>query len=269
MAETAIGISGCGGRMGRMLVAEVQGSAGCRVAGGIDAPGSEAVGRDLGTLAGIDALGLIAGDDIARLLEVADVVIDFSAPAAALALASAASRQGKPLVIGTTGLEPDHERALAAAARTIAIVRAANMSLGVNLLLGLVREVAAKLGDDYDIEILEMHHRHKVDAPSGTALALGQEAAAARGIDLAAHSQRARDGITGARRRGDIGFASLRGGDVVGDHVVTFAADGERIELTHRAGSRRIFARGAVRAACWVVGRAPGLYGMKDVLGLG
>ena len=269
MAETAIGISGCGGRMGRMLVAEVRGTAGCRVAGGIDATGSEVIGRDLGTLAGIDALGLAAGDDIARLLGVADVVIDFSAPAATAALAGAAARHGKPLVIGTTGLEPGHERALAAAAKTIPIVRAANMSLGVNLLLGLVREVAATLGEDYDIEVLEMHHRHKVDAPSGTALALGEAAAAARGIDFAAHSQRVRDGITGPRRRGDIGFASLRGGDVVGEHVVIFAAEGERIELTHRAGSRRIFARGAVRAACWAVGRAPGFYGMKDVLGLG
>jgi 4-hydroxy-tetrahydrodipicolinate reductase len=143
------------------------------------------------------------------------------------------------------------------------------MSLGVNLLLGLVRQVATTLGEDYDIEVVEMHHRHKVDAPSGTALALGQEAAAGRGVDLAAHGQRGRDGITGARRKGDIGFASLRGGDVVGEHSVIFAADGERIELTHRAGSRQIFARGAVRAACWAVGRAPGLYGMKDVLGLG
>jgi 4-hydroxy-tetrahydrodipicolinate reductase len=266
MAETAIGISGCGGRMGRMLVAEVQGTEGCRVAGGIDAPGSDAIGRDLGTLAGIDALGLVAGTDVARLLAAADVVIDFSAPAASAALAAAAAQHGKPIVVGTTGLEPAQAGALEAAARSIPIVWAPNMSLGVNLLLGLVREVAAKLGDDYDIEVLEMHHRHKIDAPSGTALALGAAAAAGRGIDLAAHSARARDGITGARRRGDIGFASLRGGDMVGEHVVVFAAEGERIELTHRAGSRRVFARGAVRAARWVVGRAPGLYGMKDVL---
>ncbi len=171
-------------------------------------------------------------------------------------------------MIGTTGLEPRHESAIADAAGKVAIVRAANMSLGVNLLLGLVREVAARLGDEYDIEVLEMHHRHKVDAPSGTALALGRAAAEGRGIDLAAHSQRVRDGITGPRKKGDIGFAALRGGDVAGEHVVIFAGEGERIELTHRAGSRQIFARGAVRAARWCVGRKPGLYGMADVLGL-
>jgi len=269
MAEIRIGISGCGGRMGRMLVAEVQGTAGCRVTGGIDAKGSAAIGRDLGELAGLGALGVVAGDDIVRLLAAVDVAIDFSAPAASAANAAAAARAGKPLVVGTTGLEAAQEAALKDAARSVPIVWAANMSLGVNLLVGLVRQVAATLGEDYDIEIFEMHHRHKVDAPSGTALALGRAAAEARGIDLAAKAERGRDGITGERAKGAIGFASLRGGDVVGEHVVIFAADGERIELTHRAGSRRIFARGAVRAACWAVGRAPGLYGMTDVLGLG
>jgi 4-hydroxy-tetrahydrodipicolinate reductase len=268
MAEIAIGITGCGGRMGRMLVAEITGAEGCTVAGGIEAKGNPVIGRDLGELAGLGALGIVAGDDPARLFAASDVVVDFTAPAATAVHAAAAARAGKPLVIGTTGLEPAHEAAIAAAARTIAIVRAPNMSLGVNLLLGLVRQAAQRLGDEYDIEVQEMHHRYKVDAPSGTALALGREAAAARGIDLAERSQRARDGITGPRRRGDIGFASLRGGDVVGDHMVVFAADGERIELTHRAGSRQIFARGAVRAARWAVGRPPGLYGMQDVLGL-
>ncbi|HXQ52896.1 MAG TPA: 4-hydroxy-tetrahydrodipicolinate reductase [Stellaceae bacterium] len=268
MAETGIGITGCGGRMGRMLVAEINGTAGCRVAGGIEAKGNAAVGRDLGELAGLGALGVVAGDDPARLFAAVDVVVDFTAPAATAAHAAIAARLGKPLVIGTTGLEPAHEAAIAEAAKSVAIVRAPNMSLGVNLLLGLVRQVASRLGDDYDIEVMEMHHRHKVDAPSGTALALGREAALGRGIDLASRSQRARDGITGARKRGDIGFAALRGGDVVGDHTVIFAADGERLELTHRAGSRQIFARGAVRAACWAVGRKAGLYGMKDVLGL-
>ncbi len=268
MAEIAIGISGCGGRMGRMLVAEIAGTHGCRVAGGVDAATSAILGRDLGELAGMGALGLKAGTDIGQLFAGADVVIDFSTPAASAEHAGVAARAAKPLVIGTTGLEPAHEAALAAAARTVPIVWAPNMSLGVNLLLGLVRQVAATLGEDYDIEVVEMHHRHKVDAPSGTALALGQAAAAGRGVDLAARSQRGRDGITGPRPRGDIGFASLRGGDVVGEHSVIFAADGERIELTHRAGSRQIFARGAVRAACWAVGRPPGLYGMKDVLGL-
>ena len=268
MAEIAIGITGCGGRMGRMLVAEIAGTEGCTVAGGIEAKGNAVIGRDLGELAGLGVLGIAAGDDPVRLFAASDVVVDFSAPAATAVHATAAARHGKPLVIGTTGLEPAQEAAVIAAAKAVAIVRAPNMSLGVNLLLGLVRQAASRLGDDYDIEILEMHHRHKVDAPSGTALALGREAAAARGIDLADRSQRVRDGITGPRRRGDIGFATLRGGDVIGDHVVVFAADGERIELTHRAGGRQIFARGAVRAACWAVGRPAGLYGMKDVLGL-
>ena len=268
MAEIAIGVTGCGGRMGRMLIAEIHATSGCRVAGGIDAKGSAAIGRDLGELAGLGPLGLAAGDDVAALFAKSDVVVDFTAPDATAAHAAQASRQRKSLVIGTTGLEARHEVAIAEAARTIAIVRAANMSLGVNLLLGLVRRVAQKLGDDYDIEIAEMHHRHKVDAPSGTALALGAAAAEGRGINLAARSARGRDGITGPRRKGDIGFASLRGGDVAGEHTVIFAGEGERIELTHRAGSRQIFARGAVRAAAWCVGRKPGLYGMADVLGL-
>jgi 4-hydroxy-tetrahydrodipicolinate reductase len=268
MAEIAIGITGCGGRMGRMLLAEIHGTAGCRVAAGSEAKGNKLIGRDLGELAGIGPIGVVAGDDLGLLFAASDVVIDFTAPAATVLHAGEAARRGKPLVVGTTGLEPEHEAVLAASARSTAILRAPNMSLGVNLLLGLVRQVAASLGDDYDIEILEMHHRHKVDAPSGTALALGQAAAAGRGIDLAAHSQRVRNGITGPRRAGDIGFATLRGGDVVGEHSVIFAAEGERVELTHRAGSRQIFARGAVRAARWAVGRPPGLYGMADVLGL-
>jgi len=269
MAQIAIGVTGCGGRMGRMLLAEIAGTPGCGIAGGIDAKGNAVVGRDLGELAGLGALGIAAGDDTAALFAAADVVVDFTAPDATAAHAAQAARSGKPLVIGTTGLESHHERAVADAAGKVAIMRAANMSLGVNLLLGLVREVAAKLGNEYDIEILEMHHRHKVDAPSGTALALGRAAAEGRGVDLAAKSQRARDGITGARKLGDIGFAVLRGGDVAGDHIVVFAGEGERLELTHRAGSRQIFARGAVRAARWCVGRKPGLYGMADVLGPG
>jgi 4-hydroxy-tetrahydrodipicolinate reductase len=268
MAEIAIGVTGCGGRMGRMLLAEIHGTPGCRVAGGIEAPDHAVLGRDLGELAGVGVLGLAVGADAARLFAISDVVVDFTAPAATAVHAGEAARQGKPIVIGTTGLERAQDDAIAAAARKTAIVRAANMSLGVNILLGLVRDVASRLGDDYDIEIVEMHHRHKVDAPSGTALALGQAAAAGRGVELAGKSARGRDGITGARKRGDIGFASLRGGDVAGDHSVIFAADGERIELTHRAGTRQVFARGAVRAACWLPGRAPGLYGMKDVLGL-
>jgi 4-hydroxy-tetrahydrodipicolinate reductase len=268
MNEVGIGVTGSGGRMGRMLVAEIAATAGCRVAGGSEAPGSALIGRDLGELAGIGALGVTVAATPAAAFAAADVMIDFTAPAASVAHAAAAAAAGKPLVIGTTGLDADQAAALRESARRTAIVWAPNMSLGVNLLLGLVRQAAERLDQAYDIEVLEMHHRHKVDAPSGTALALGRAAAAGRKIDLGERSQRVRDGHTGARRDGDIGFATLRGGDVVGDHVVIFAGAGERIELAHRAASRQIYARGAVRAARWVIGRAPGLYGMDDVLGL-
>ena len=268
MAETGIGVIGCGGRMGRFLLAEIQNVPGCRIAGGSEAPGSSEVGRDLGELAGFGVLGIKAADNAASLFQHSDAVIDFTAPSASVAHAQLAAIHGKALVIGTTGLDTAQAQAIRDAARKAPIVWAPNMSLGVTVLLSLVEEAARLLGADYDIEVLEMHHRHKVDAPSGTALALGEAAAAGRGIDLQAKSQRVRDGHTGARRTGDIGFASLRGGDVVGDHTVFLAAPGERIELSHRASSRQIFARGAVRAACWASGRAPGLYDMKDVLGL-
>jgi 4-hydroxy-tetrahydrodipicolinate reductase len=268
MAEISIGITGVGGRMGRMLVAEIAAAQGCRLAGGSEAPGSALLGRDIGELAGIGPVGLTATADAAALVAAADVVIDFTLPAAALRHAALAAEHGKAMVIGTTGLDAAQAKALDAAGKRIAIVWAPNMSPAVTLLQSLVEEAARRLGEDYDIEVLEMHHHHKVDAPSGTALALGRAAAAGRGIDLASHSQRVRDGHTGARKPGDIGFATLRGGDVVGDHTVIFAGEGERLEFTHRAASRRIFARGALRAARWVVGRAPGLYGMKDVLGL-
>jgi len=268
MAEIAIGITGCGGRMGRMLIAEVHGTEGCRVAGGIDAKGSPAIGRDLGELAGVGELGVKAGDDVGALLAVSDVLVDFTLPQAAAVHAGAAARHNKPIVIGTTGLDPAQEALVAVAARSVPIVRAANMSLGVNLLLGLVRQVAASLGEDYDIEIVEMHHRHKVDAPSGTALGLGRAAAKGRGVALDAVAARGRDGITGPRVAGAIGFAALRGGDVVGDHSVIFAGEGERLELTHRAAGRQIYAQGAVRAALWGQGKPPGLYSMRDVLGL-
>jgi 4-hydroxy-tetrahydrodipicolinate reductase len=268
MADIRVGITGCGGRMGRMLLAEVLGAPGLTLAGGSEAPGSAIVGRDLGELAGSGPLGLAASADAGALFAAADVVIDFTAPAAAAAHAALAAQHGKALILGTTGLDPAQARAVEAAAKRVPIVWAPNMSPAVTLLAGLVQEAARRLGEDYDIEVLEMHHRHKVDAPSGTALALGRAAAEGRGIDLAARSQRVRDGHTGSRKPGDIGFASLRGGDVVGDHSVIFAGEGERLELTHRATSRRLFARGAVRAARWVAGKPPGLYGMKDVLGL-
>ena len=263
-----IGVTGCAGRMGRMLLQTVLATPGASLAGGIEQPGHPALGEDLGTLAGRPLLGLVAGSDAETLFAACDVVIDFSAPAAVLINAPLAAATGTALVVGTTGLAGEHRAALAEAARTVAVVAAANMSIGVNLLLGLTRRVAGILGPEWDIEIVEMHHRHKVDAPSGTALALGDAAAAGRGAALAEVAVRSRDGHTGARPAGAIGVATLRGGDVVGEHTVIFAGEGERLELTHKAGSRAVFAAGAVRAALWCEGRAPGLYGMPDVLGL-
>jgi 4-hydroxy-tetrahydrodipicolinate reductase len=262
-----IGIVGCAGRMGRMLVAEVLAGAACTLAGGTEQPGSPDLGKDVAALVGAEPAGLSVGADTDDLFAASDAVIDFTGPAATPIHAAAAARHGVALVVGTTGLEAAHQAALEAAAAGTVVVQAANMSVGVNLLLGLTRQVAGILGPDYDIEIVEMHHRHKVDAPSGTALALGDAAAAGRDVDLATVSQRVRDGHTGARRAGDIGFATLRGGDVVGEHTVVFATEGERVELTHKASSRAVFARGAVRAALWTKGRSPGLYTMRDVLG--
>lgn len=269
MGDLAIGVIGAAGRMGRMLLQTIQDSEGCALAGGIEPPGNPALGQDLGLLAGTAASGLVLDSDEAGLIARADAVIEFSSPAATVAHAAACAATGTPHVIGTTGLDAEQRAALAEAAGKTAIVHAPNMSLGVNLLMALVEQVARSLDPDYDIEIVEMHHRHKVDAPSGTALALGRAAAAGREVALDAVSDRARDGQTGARKRGDIGFAVLRGGDVVGDHSVVFASEGERIELTHKASNRAIYARGAVKAARWAQGRPPGLYSMNDVLGLG
>ncbi len=263
-----IGVLGAAGRMGRMLIRQIHETDGCTVAGAVDRPGSVELGRDAGELAAIGPLGLVVGDDPAALFKLADAAIDFTAPAATVAHAALAAEHGCNLVIGTTGLTPEQLAELDRAAQKIAIVQAPNMSVGVVLLTALAEQVARTLGPDYDIEILEMHHRHKVDAPSGTALALGQAAARGRAVDLAASSVRSRDGHTGARPIGTIGFATLRGGDVVGDHSVIFAGEGERIDLTHKAQSRQIYASGAVRAARWTNGRAAGRYAMRDVLGL-
>jgi len=241
---TKIGIIGSKGRMGQALVAAIE-EAGHGHAGGAD-----------------------QGDDVAALVAASDVLVDFSSPAALQATLDACSAAGKPIVVGTTGLEAAHHAAIDAAATSIAILQTGNTSLGVNMLAALVEQAAGKLGDDWDIEIVEMHHRHKVDAPSGTAKLLGEAAARGRGIDLARHSESGRDGITGARARGAIGFAALRGGSVAGDHMVIFASDEERIELTHRAENRMIFARGAVKAAEWLVGQRAGRFGMDGVLGL-
>lgn len=263
-----IGVVGCAGRVGKLLVAEVLGTKGCALAAGCERPGHPDLGKDIGLVAGVGPLELAIGDDAKAVFAAADAVIDFTAPAATMRHAELAAAAGKALVVGTTGMDEAQMRALARAGARCVVVRAANMSVGVNLLLGLTRQVAAILGPDYDIEIVEMHHRHKVDAPSGTALALGEAAAEGRGVRLADVAQRVRDGLTGARRAGDIGFATLRGGDVVGEHTVVFAADGERIELTHKTSARGVFAKGAVRAALWCQGKPPGFYSMRDVLGL-
>lgn len=263
-----IAIAGCGGRMGRTLVKEVLETDGCIVVGGTNTPGSPAVGRDMGEVAGVGPLGIAVSAAPRPLFESAEAVLDFTAPEASAAHASLAGETKTILVVGTTGLEPEHEAVLTAAARETVIVRAPNMSLAVNLLIRLTRQVAAILDDSFDIEIVDMHHRHKKDAPSGTALALARAAAKGRGVELEDVSDRARDGITGPRQRGHIGLVALRGGDVAGDHTVIFAADGERLDLAHRATSRQAYARGAVRAALWARGRPPGLYGMDDVLGL-
>ena len=268
MADIKMGVIGCGGRMGRMLIAEIAASDGCVLAGGTASPGSAYIGSDLGELAGIGRLGMSAGNSANELIRGSDVVIEFSVAAATAAHAALAAELGTPLVIGTTGLSTAETAAVHDAAKRVPIVWAANTSLGINLLLGLVEQVAQRLGPDWDIEIMEMHHRGKADAPSGTALALGRAAAAGRGVVLDDVAQRGRDGITGPRKSGHIGFAALRGGDAVGDHHVVFAGAGERLELSHRATNRAIYAKGAVRAARWVTGQPPGLYGMKEVLGL-
>ncbi|HXC89672.1 MAG TPA: 4-hydroxy-tetrahydrodipicolinate reductase [Stellaceae bacterium] len=268
MAKTKIGVVGCGGRMGRMLVTEIAATEGCTVAGGSEAPNSGYINQDIGELAGIGRIGIPIGEAVDKLIRISDVVLEFTSPAATVEHAALAAELGKAMVIGTTGLSPEQADVVRQAALSIPIVWAPNMSLGINVLLNLVEQVAHRLGTDWDIEIVEMHHRGKVDAPSGTALALGQAAAAGREVVLEEVEQRARDGITGPRRRGDIGFAALRGGDTTGDHHVIFAGAGERLELSHRATTRAIYAKGAVRAARWVVGRPAGLYGLKEVLGL-
>jgi 4-hydroxy-tetrahydrodipicolinate reductase len=264
-----IGITGCAGRMGRMLIAEVATTDGAELAGGSEHMESPLVGRDVAELAGLEPAGLTVAPDAADVFAAADAVIDFTLPAATEEHARLAAEHGTALIIGTTGLAAEQQAALEAAAQKAPVVQAANFSLGVNLLAALTRQVASILDEAYDIEIVEMHHRHKVDAPSGTALALGRAAAEGRGVDLDEKADKVRDGFTGERKAGDIGFATLRGGDVVGDHTVIFAGAGERVEVTHKAASRVIFARGAVRAALWTNGKAPGLYGMKDVLGVG
>ncbi len=261
-------VMGGSGRMGQMLIQQIDGAEGASLSAVIERAGHGWVGRDLGTAMGGSARGLVVTDDWAEALAVSDAVIDFTAPAVSVALAEQAAEAGVAHVIGTTGFSEDDLAAIARAGQTGRIVRAGNMSLGVNLLVTLTRQVAQALGADYDIEIVEAHHRHKVDAPSGTALMLGEAAAAGRDVALADVADRGRDGITGARPARAIGFHAIRGGDYVGEHDVIFAGDGERIVLRHVASDRALFARGALRAAIWAQGQGPGEYSMIDVLGL-
>ncbi len=268
-----IAVAGAAGRMGQMLVREIARTEGCTLAGALENEGSTALGREAGEVAGVGTShrslkGVKIVSDAGAAIGAADAVVDFTVPAATVAHAKVAADKGVAMVIGTTGLSPEQTALVHEAAKKVPIMWAANMALGVNILLALVEKTASMLDPGYDIEVLEMHHRHKIDAPSGTALALGRAAAAGRQVKLEEVWRKSRDGHTGARPSGEIGFATLRGGEEVGVHTVMFAAAGERLELSHRAFSRETYASGAVRSALWLQGKSPGLYGMKDVLGL-
>ncbi|SDR24655.1 4-hydroxy-tetrahydrodipicolinate reductase [Pseudovibrio sp. Tun.PSC04-5.I4] len=268
MGDMRLVVVGAGGRMGRALIRTVTEMDGVVVSGAVERTGSEFLGKDAGELAGCGKLSVPVTANLDAAFEQAEGVLDFTIPEATVGFATAAARHSIVHVIGTTGMTSAQSAELVSSATSARIVKSGNMSLGVNLLAGLVKKAAAALDEDFDIEVLEMHHKHKVDAPSGTALLLGEAAAEGRGIDLETNSVRTRDGITGARNRGDIGFATLRGGSVVGEHTVMFAGEGERIDLSHIATDRHIFARGAVKAALWALKQQPGLYSMADVLGL-
>jgi 4-hydroxy-tetrahydrodipicolinate reductase len=268
MSEMKLVVVGAAGRMGRTLIRCISETEGCTLVGAVEQAGSSDLGADAGDLAGLGPIGVQLTDNPLPVFAEAEGVLDFTTPEASVAFAELTAQARIVHVIGTTGFSAEDEEKIKAATRHAVVVKSGNMSLGVNLIAGLVRQAATALDDGFDIEILEMHHRHKVDAPSGTALLLGKAAADGRGVSLEAHAVRVRDGHTGPRGRGEIGFASLRGGSVVGEHTVIFAGEGERVELTHRAESRDIFARGAVKAALWGRGKKPGLYSMADVLGL-
>ncbi len=261
-------VTGASGRMGQTLIKLIMASDKARLAGCVERSGHAWIGRDVGEAMGGPALGVMVTDDPLEAFAKAQAVVDFTAPAATVEFAALAAQARAVHVVGTTGLEAEHHRKLDLAAHHAVIVQAGNMSLGVNLLTRLTQKVAAALDEDWDIEIVEAHHRMKVDAPSGTALMLGQAAAEGRNVRLEDARVSGRDGVTGARERGTIGFSAIRGGDVVGEHDVIFAADGERIVLRHLATDRSIFARGALKAALWGQDRKPGRYDMMDVLGL-
>ncbi|SEF49286.1 dihydrodipicolinate reductase [Bosea lathyri] len=268
MADMRLVVVGAAGRMGRMLIKAIHETEGCVLSAAIERPGAATIGQDAGMLAGLPPCGVVVSDEALPAFVEAEGVLDFTTPDSTVAFAALAAQARIVHIVGTTGLEPQHLAKLEAASRHAAIVRSGNMSLGVNLLAALVRKVAATLDTNWDIEIVEMHHRMKVDAPSGTAVLLGEAAATGRAVDLAETRVAVRDGQTGARPPGAIGFAALRGGTVVGDHKVIFAGNGERLELAHVAEDRSLFTQGALKAALWGRGRKPGLYSMVDVLGL-
>ena len=265
---TRIAITGAAGRMGRSLIEACQQTDGLEVSVALEHPESTLLGSDAGDLAGIGKLGVIVGADLAAVSDAFDVLIDFTRPESTLANLEICRQAGRRMVIGTTGFTDEQKVQIAAAAQDIGIVFAPNMSVGVNLCLKLLDTAARVLGDDVDIEVIEAHHRHKVDAPSGTALRMGEVVADALGRDLKTCAVYGREGHTGERDSKTIGFETIRAGDIVGDHTVMFAATGERIEITHKASSRMTFANGAVRAAAWLVDRQAGLFDMQDVLGL-
>jgi 4-hydroxy-tetrahydrodipicolinate reductase len=267
MSDVRIVVAGASGRMGRALVRVIAETKGCVLSGALESKGHPDLGQDAGSLAGLGPLGVALSGDATLLLNKADAIIDFTTPRVSVELAGLAAEVHAVHVIGTTGCSPDDDAKIRDAARRTVIIKSGNMSLGVTLLTALVKRAAAAL-PDFDVEIVEMHHGKKVDAPSGTALLLGEATASGRGIALEDHAIHARDGHTGPRRHGDIGFASLRGGTVVGEHEVILAGQGERVVLSHVAEDRAIFARGAVAAALWGQGKKPGLYAMADVLGL-
>lgn len=268
MADMRLIVAGAGGRMGRALVRAITETDGAVLAGALEAPESELIGKDAGVLAGLPGSGIKVSADLWSLSAKADGILDFTVPAATIANVAIAAERGLVHVIGTTGLSASDMAVIRSVTSRTAVVQSGNMSLGVNLLAALVKRMAQALDESFDIEVLEMHHKAKIDAPSGTALMLGQAAADGRKVDLDQRAVRGRDGITGAREAGDIGFASLRGGSVSGDHSVIFAGPYERITLSHHAEDRMIFAHGALKAAKWAFGKPPGLYSMSDVLGL-
>ncbi len=265
---TGIAVVGASGRMGQMLIQAIEENEHAHLSGVTERSGHEWIGKDLGECMGGAPNAITVSDDPLEVFAHSHAVVDFTTPAATVAHSEIAAQARLTHVIGTTGLDDSDLAKIAAAARHAIVVRAGNMSMGVNLLTVLTRKVAQALDTDFDIEIVEMHHRHKVDAPSGTALMLGEAAAAGRGVDLANVTDSGRVGLTGARKQGDIGFAALRGGDVIGEHSVIFAGEGERIVLNHIASDRMLFARGAIKAALWGQNQKPGEYTMLDVLGL-